>query len=178
MIEVEIKAVLKNPNISDTVKSLGYLLEEELTETDIYFNASERDFRKTDEALRLRRSGGRTYITYKGPKQDSLSQTRNELETAVEDLDIMKGILTALGYQAIFTVEKSRSRYCLGDITICLDTVKDLGSYIEIETLISEQARKEAAVSRLLSVLDSLKIPRSELTQKSYLELLMASATS
>ncbi len=178
MIEVEIKAVLKNLSISETLKALGYLLKEEMTETDIYFNGNDRDFHRTDEALRLRRSGDRTYVTYKGPKQDRISRTRNEFETAVEDLNIMKDILTALGYKAIFTIEKSRSLYCSGNITICLDRVKDLGSYIEIETLISEQAQKEAAVNRLLSVLDSLNIPRSELTQKSYLELLMTSSTS
>ena len=49
-------------------------------EADHYLNAPDRDFARTDEALRLRRIGENTFLTYKGPRRDAASKTRTEVE--------------------------------------------------------------------------------------------------
>jgi len=38
-----------------------------------------------------------------------------------------------LGYYEFITIEKTRSIYKIKDMEVCLDEVKDLGSYIELE---------------------------------------------
>ena len=49
-------------------------------QSDLYFNHPARDFAKTDEALRLRSVGDEHFITYKGPKLDATTKTRQEIE--------------------------------------------------------------------------------------------------
>lgn len=186
MLEVEIKAALgdKTPALIEGIAERnGFVRAEMLREIDVYFNGNDRNFMKTDEALRLRsceklgENTGETLITYKGPKMDTVSNTRTEYETQVGDLETMRNLLVSLGYQAAFTVEKTRQEWKLsvadGAVaTLCLDTVKNLGSYLELETLVETEEEKETAVERLLALLDSFGVSRENLTRKSYLELL------
>ena len=72
----------------------------------------------------------------------------------------------------MFTVEKTRLEFVSGQVTLCLDTVKELGDYLELELLVEEEAQREQAIQQLLDLLDAFQIPRDNLTQKSYLELL------
>lgn len=182
MLEVELKASLKGfttTQIKEASQELGFNPQRSLREIDVYFNGSSRDFRTTDEALRLRSCQdldshlpAETLITYKGPKQDTISNTRTEYETAVGDLETMKNLLNSLGYTPTFTVEKTRLEFVSGQVTLCLDTVKELGDYLELELLVEEEAQREQAIQQLLDLLDAFQIPRDNLTQKSYLELL------
>lgn len=186
MLEVEIKACLGDITIKElqtAAERRGFVFDKTLHEVDIYFNGNNRDFLKTDEALRLRSyknltaGTGETVVTYKGPKLDKVSNTRLEYETQIGDLKIMKDLLTALGYQAVFSVEKTREEWALYKegsprVTLCLDEVKNLGSYLELETLVEKEEEKQAAVEELLALLDGFKIQRENLTRKSYLEML------
>src|SRR5262245_6472777 len=51
-----------------------------LEEADHYYTSPDRDFAKTDEALRLRRIGATNIVTYKGPKHAGPTRTRTEIE--------------------------------------------------------------------------------------------------
>lgn len=58
MLEAEIKASLAGLSaeaLLERAAALGFRPAAALRETDTYFNGSDRDFRRTDEALRLRR---------------------------------------------------------------------------------------------------------------------------
>ncbi|MEA4966036.1 MAG: class IV adenylate cyclase [Oscillospiraceae bacterium] len=192
MTEIEIKASLAGIG-RDTAEArasaLGFRPDCDCREADVYYNAVSRDFRKTDEALRLREhtERGVTHVclTYKGAKQNAVSQTRQELETAVENGDTMRKILLALGYTAVLRVKKDR-RTLVGNgsyagVNLCLDTVEGLGDYMELEFPAPDDAsdeKKESVLNGLLSLLDSLGVPRENLGQKSYLELLMTRSTS
>ena len=185
MLEVELKASLTGcpeEALLQRAAALGFCLQRRLRETDTYFNGDCRDFRETDEALRLRSSRllpggeGECLLTYKGPKVDAASSTRVEHETAVSDPEAAARLLAALGYRPAFVVDKLRSEYRLDGVTLCLDQVSGLGLYLELETLL-EDAGREAAVERLLALLDALGVPRSRLTRSSYLELLAEKAS-
>ena len=71
-------------------------------------------------------------------------------------------------------MEKLRREYRLDDVTLCLDEVTGLGAYLELETLAPSEEDREAAVNRLLTLLDRLGVSRDRLTRHSYLELLAA----
>ncbi len=187
MTEVELKAVLSPQQaaaLPAALARLGFLEQAAVEETDLYWNGGGRDFCRTDEALRLRSvrrlpdGEGRTYLTYKGPKLDARSSTRKEYETSVGEFGAAQSILRALGYYAAFTVKKTRRSFTRGAQTACLDTVDGLGRYMELEQLLEDGASREDALTSLLALLDALDLSRDALTRKSYLELLMASATS
>lgn len=201
MLEIEIKASLgdlEKEQIKNLAEIMNFKYSKTLHETDIYFNGNDRNFAKTDEALRLRsceelykkphsekpQKDTAAFITYKGPKLDEDSSTRTEYETSIGDLSTAKELLCALGYKALFTVEKIRDEFKLeefklcddknriGEITLCIDEVSGLGNYIELETLADSEDNKEIFTEKLINILDELKIPRENMTRKSYLELL------
>jgi len=192
MLEIELKAALRGVDeeaLPSRMIALGFSPEYECREADAYYNGVSRDFRRTDEALRVREHTQdgvtRARVTYKGPKADAVSQTRPELETAVADAGTMRAILEALGYVPVLTVSKARHGYAGGgayaDVHLCLDTVDGLGAYLELEIVAPDgisATEKESRIALLLSLLDMLDIPRENLTRSSYLELLMARATS
>lgn len=183
MLEAEIKASLaglSTETLLEQAGSMGFRPAAQLRETDMYFNGNDRDFRRTDEALRLRRvqtlpdGTEESLLTYKGPKLDRVSSARTEYETAVADGETAGKLLEALGYRPAFTVEKLRREYRLDDVTLCLDEVTGLGAYLELETLAPSEEDRETAVNQLLTLLDRLGVSRDRLTRHSYLELLAA----
>jgi len=185
MVEVEIKAKLGEADSADIQKVIERLGKDGFTEDgvyleeDIYFNAPDRDFMLTDEALRIRitedavKGEKSTFITYKGKKLDGISKTRNEYETSVGDEKTMADLLKALGYRFKRIVKKTRRQFVKGGISVCLDDVEDLGVYIELETMADTADGHTKIVERLLEQLDRLGVDRAGLTTKSYLELLL-----
>lgn len=164
MTEVEIKASTAPMTLEDIrtkAETAGFEESAILKETDVYFNAPDRNFMKTDEALRLRTyedlaaETSKTAVTYKGPKTDSRFNTRTEFETGVEDFATMYSLLTSLGYVPVFTVSKTRTELSKDGMTLCLDRVENLGDFIELEALTEDENKKEETVEKLLSLLDS-----------------------
>ena len=83
MLEVEAKFPLPTPtDIEARLFALGAIQVADHAEVDHYLNAPDRDYSRTDEALRLRRIGEENFVTYKGPRRDATSKTRTEVEVA------------------------------------------------------------------------------------------------
>jgi len=86
-----------------------------------------------DSALRLRRYGEQTLLTWKGPKvADPLLKIRPEVETDVADPEAMAAILRALGFAPVLTMVKTRSIWLRGDLEACLDQTP-FGCFLELE---------------------------------------------
>jgi adenylate cyclase class 2 len=149
-------------------------------DADHYFNAPDRDFARTDEALRLRRIGNANFVTYKGPKRDLQTKTRTEIEVPLADGDTaaesFTQILRHLGYRPVAVVKKRRQLYHLESggypIEICLDTVEGVGRFVELE-IVAPEEQLDAARDVLLRLAADWGLTRSE--RRSYLELLLAS---
>ena len=79
---------------------------------DSYYNHPMRDYAETDEALRIRSIGEANFITYKGPRIDKTSKTRQELEISVhsgiEGAMQYTELFDALKFKRVATVAKSR----------------------------------------------------------------------
>jgi adenylate cyclase class 2 len=169
MLEIEIKARVPSLEAIEArlrEKGARYLGEEE--QVDAYFNHPCRDFAATDEALRLRRARGRVILTYKGKKLDAVTKTREEVSVGVDDYEAAKQILLRLGFVEVAQVKKLRRRYSLGDYLVELDSVANLGAFVEVE-------KKGEAYSpeELVTFLASLGIGREAVERRSYLELLL-----
>lgn len=84
-------------------------------------------------ALRLRRYAGVSTLTWKGPKrEDPVLKVRPERETSVGDAETMEGILRALGYTPVMTMEKVRALWKREDLVACLDETP-FGCFLELE---------------------------------------------
>ncbi len=168
MLEIEIKTRSDdNQGVERLLLEKGATPLGELDQVDEYFNHPCRDFAQTDEALRLRRdTNGK--MTYKGPKMDRFTKTREEIEMDIDDPDKLALILVRLGFRRVAKVTKRRKEYLLDGITISLDSVEGLGDFVELE-IQGEDA--EEGRSRIEHLRDELKLVGSE--RRSYLEMLL-----
>lgn len=167
MIEVEVKA-RSSQDVLPKILALGGQLLAVENHRDIYFNSYIRDFKKTDEALRIRIKDGGARLTYKGPKLDLQTKSRLELTVEIKDPQAMQNILAELGFLPSAEVIKQRTKYILGDITFALDEVEGLGSFLEIEA--PAEGDWENKRIEVMDILHQLGLRDS--IRKSYVELL------
>jgi adenylate cyclase, class 2 len=177
--EVEQKHRL--PDLRTLVAQLeqrGASLGAETVQLDQYFAHPCRNFAKTDEALRIRTVGDKSYVTYKGPKLDTATKTRRELELPLDSNDgdgsRFAELLGALGFKPVAVVRKRRRsfriRYDELDVEGALDEVDQLGAFVELELPADDTILDEA--KRVISTLATeLDLGPSE--RRSYLEMLL-----
>jgi adenylate cyclase class 2 len=180
MVEVEQKyPVADFGPLEQKLHVLGAKEDASRDEEDQYFNAPDRDFATTDEALRVRRIADANFVTYKGPKRDSQTKTRTEIEVglangaqAAADFGML---LTHLGYRAVAFVPKHRRVFHLEregfGMEITLDNVAGVGRFAELEIQADENTLP-AARDVLLRAAEELGLQGAE--RRSYLELLLA----
>ncbi|HTY91380.1 MAG TPA: class IV adenylate cyclase [Methanocella sp.] len=172
MIEIEIKARADHEALKKRLKQEGAAIERIVDQADIYFNAPDRNFGKTDEALRLRNESGQIYLTYKGKKLDPLSKTRKEVEVEVADHKKMEELILCLGYRETLRVHKMRVIYHLDGALVCLDKVDGLGEFVELETLATDEGDMPKRRDFLIETLRRLGVT-GDLIRESYLEMLL-----
>jgi len=136
--EIEAKLRIESPQaVEQRLTELGAEFVAEQSQIDCHFDCDDLTLSMSDSALRLRRqlSGGAvcSFLTYKGPKEQSRVKRRLEIETAIEDADAAESILLALGYRKTVTVEKTRRLWRFGECEVALDRVRLLGDFVEIE---------------------------------------------
>lgn len=136
--EVELQAQVED------IAPLVALLEKEgefkykNSQRDQYFTPAHRDFLSAnpiEEWLRLRDADGVFSMNYKKWHFDDAGRGlyADEYETKVESLEMGQKILEALDAKPIVVVEKVRKAWKYKDYEICLDSVKDLGDFVELE---------------------------------------------
>ncbi|MGL6225061.1 MAG: class IV adenylate cyclase [Thermoguttaceae bacterium] len=131
--EVELKYRLTDlPGLEQFLAEQGQRLGPPVEEVDQYYQHPARDFARTDEGLRIRRSRrlesslergtvrliqratqpdeAACFLTYKGPKIDETTKTRTEIDLPllVEDVERWDLLLTHLGFQPVQEVVKIR----------------------------------------------------------------------
>lgn len=180
MLEMELKCPVADCSACERILSeWGAVRGARLEEADHYFNAPDRDFARTDEALRLRRAGSTNCVTYKGPKRNVEPKTRTEIEVALADGEAAAEdfcrLLTHLGYRPVAVVRKQRQIYTLqrGEFAlhVCLDEVAEVGRFVEIEILVPEeqQVRGQEVLRQTAA-----ELGLTQFQPRSYLEQLLA----
>ncbi|MDG6243964.1 MAG: class IV adenylate cyclase [Methanolobus sp.] len=170
MLEIEVKARAHHQKVKELLKGMGADFIGVQHHRDTYFNAPHRDFANTDEALRIRAVNGRSVMTYKGKKLDTISKTREELETEV-DGGTTRSILLALGFHESGVVRKTREIFRYDNIIICLDNVGSLGEFIEVEIIAESDIQSHR--KRIFSFLEKFDIQEKDSIRTSYLEMLL-----
>ncbi|MBP8624902.1 MAG: class IV adenylate cyclase [Methanothrix sp.] len=170
MIEVEVKARARE-DTAERIAALGAVPIAVETHRDIYFSSPLRDFRKSDEALRIRIKEDGARLTYKGPKLDGTTKSRREITVGIEGPEQMQEILESLGFVPSATVCKRRSKYSLEGAVLALDEVEGLGWFVEVEMAASGgDGSYEEQRLKVISILKRLGLDES--IRKSYPQLL------
>ena len=176
MIEVEVKAKINSfKEIEEKLEKIGATKSKKEFQEDIYFNSPVVDFAKTDEALRIRttKKNDEThiFITYKGPKIDSQSKTRKEIEMEIEDSEKCADIFEEIGFKKVRAVRKNRQYYKYENFEISLDDIEGLDPYMEIEIALDDGEDYSDAQDKIFRLFERLGITEG-FERTSYLELL------
>lgn len=99
-----------------------------------------------------------------------------EHEVAVDSAIEARALLSTLGYKLFCQVDKERSLFTLGRMTICVDEIDKFGWALEIE-IIACPATAEAAKREIKEFLRSLSITQEQILPKSVTYLVMQTAS-
>ena len=159
MIEVEVKAKIRSfDEMRKRLDEINAVKVKTEHQEDRYFNSPVRDFAQTDEALRIRETKSddkhNLFITYKGPKIDSKSKTREEVEMEIEDAE-----------------KASKIFENFENYEISLDNVHGLEPYMEIEISLEDNSDYSKAQESIFELFEKLGITDG-FERTSYLELL------
>lgn len=108
-------------------------------ETNHLFDLPDASLRAAGKGLRVRDvqmldgEPATHVLTFKGPLRPGPFKDREEIETAVHDADAACAILAALGYEETLCFEKQRETWRLDDVSVELDTLPEIGEFVEIE---------------------------------------------
>jgi adenylate cyclase class 2 len=180
VLEVEVKyAGADFAALERRLRAWGAAEDPPRADADHYFNAPDRDFAATDEALRLRRIGENNFVTYKGPKRDALTKTRTEVEVPIAPgaaaADDFGRLLVHLGYRPVAVVRKARRVFHLRRdgfaLEVTLDDVEGVGRFAELEIQAPED-QFGAARDVVLRTAAELGLTATE--RRSYLEMFLA----
>lgn len=176
MIEVEIKSKLNDFNsVKERLKELNIIKISEEVQEDIYLDRKDIKFAKNDKALRIRKiikeNSENIVITYKGPKINKISKTREEIESTVVDGENILKIFEKLGFYKGGFVKKIREIYKFKEYIISLDNVEGLDPYIEIEVDLEDDADYQDSIDKIYAIFNELNIING-FERTSYLELL------
>jgi len=133
--ETEAKFYVKNLRKIELRLQLlkAQLIQPRIHETNLRFDNANNDLRNAYRVLRLRQDE-KAHLTFKGPSTEKEGGilSRQEIEFVVEDFEIAKQFLKALGFKAIVFYEKFRTTYELSEVHIMLDELP-YGEFVEIE---------------------------------------------
>jgi adenylate cyclase class 2 len=177
MYEIEVKVRAEHGPIRERLRERGAERVGRVRQIDTYYDHPARSFPATDEALRIRREepvdgDPTTRLTYKGPLVESASKTREEIETDVGDAGPLDAILRELGFEPTPEVIKERERFAVGEYTVTLDAVEEVGTFVEVERQ-GTRAEIETLRDGARDLLRNLGLDPTDHVRTSYLELVL-----
>ena len=132
-MEIELKFVCKKlDEIEKKLTELGATLKGEKQQIDVYFDHPSRVLVATNEYLRIRTQGDKSELHYHIARS-ATTGFNEEHEVEIGDGKEIGSILKMLGFKQLGIIDKQRRKYILNGSEICLDRVKDVGDYVEVE---------------------------------------------
>ena len=178
-IEIEAKFPLKNMEYTiNKLKEVGMQTEENKFQKDIYFTPAHENFIEKapiSEWLRVRDDGEEQTINYKNWSNSNGNNkiTCKEIEVGIDDYKGMLEILKMLDFKKIIVVEKTRNSFEYNDIIFSIDTIKDLGNFIELEFKTNKFDTEEKSLEYIKENLSTLKIKVGNQIFAGYPQLVM-----
>jgi len=138
------------------------VMKERHFEENTLYDFRDRKLTERREALRVRRVGRKSFLTFKGaPQKSRRYKIRTEFETEARNGRHLVRILQSLDLIQVVHYEKYRTILRKGTLKICLDETK-AGLFVEFEGDREKIARMAKA----------LEMPSKDWIQKDYITLL------
>jgi adenylate cyclase class 2 len=143
-----------------------------------YYHPSRKGMRpsgakSSTEMLRIRKKDGKTLVTY---KKDVFAGKKwlygDEYETTIGDAEIVSEIFEKLGFKPLVVVNNSRTIYYHNDFEICLEDVKNLGLFLEIEYVGKNSKNPTAIQKKIFDLIDATGINVSKEVNQGKAEML------
>lgn len=134
--ETEIKLAVESARAARRrLRAAGFAVSKKrLFERNTIYDTEGLDLRRTSRLLRIRESGKRWVLTYKGVPETGRHKSREEIETSVEDGAALAAIVTRLGYSPTFRYEKYRTEFGRrGSRGVATLDETPIGAYLELE---------------------------------------------
>lgn len=160
-MEIEIKAQVKNfIEVKKNLKKIGAKYIGKKNQIDYYYSLYKRPIgKKKGNVMRVRhdRISGETRLEFHKPKNIYAAE---EIELKVDSLKIVQRILREMKAKQEFIIDKERLVYKKSKIEIVLDTIKALGTFVEVEIEGKDTKKNREA---LYTMLDKLGIDKSQI---------------
>ena len=164
MKEIEIKAKLVNKSmVIKNLKKLGCVFEKPITQEDVVYTklaGTLKKFRKNEYFLRIRiKNKKKILFTIKKRMSNDLDAIEHEFE--ISSKEEMEKTLFMIGFQKAVEIKKTRIITHYNGSEICIDEVKNLGSFIEMETL-TKKGNAEKIQDTMFSFFESIGIDKKD----------------
>jgi adenylate cyclase class 2 len=160
--EIEVKAKVESLHVlKNKLEELGCAFNNPAEQKDTIFVNFDGDFTKfmpNTNFLRIRETNNKILFTLKRPQSNELDCIEKEIE--VSDKEQLKDMLELMGYHEAIQVHKIRTKTQYKDMEICLDDVRGLGTFIEVEKITDGDG--EIVQNELLHFLESLGVSKED----------------
>ena len=171
LINIEIKAKSNNQDaIREILKSKNAEFKGIDYQIDTYFKVN-------NGRLKLREGKIENYLIHyqredkEGPKQSDVTLLKPDPKSSLKEI-----LTKSLG--VLVVVDKKREIYLIDNVKFHIDTVKDLGTFIEIEAIDNDGTiGKDKLLEQCQFFLDLFKISQKDLISVSYSDLLLQKFT-
>jgi len=171
MQEIEVKAkIIDKEKIKSKLINLGCTFTKPQKQKDVIFlptGISFLEIKKGTPVVRIRNTKERVFLTLKKRLINDNELSTLEKEIVVNDEKETTELIENMGFYEVVRVYKTRQECHHKGLTICVDEIEELGSFIEIEKL-SENENSETIQNELLNFLMSLGISPDDRVTKGY----------
>ena len=171
MFEHEIKFAIKNMKsflkVLDAQKIELGNEKHQIDKVWILKDADGTNIIPSQPVVRTREQNDKTILTL---KREVVHGTMEEHETEIGDIAAAEGMLGALGLRKLVEINKIRKSAKAGIFTLCLDTVKNLGDFLEIEFV--TKTKDAEAKTKILEFAKTLGLTEKDITTNTYNTLL------
>ena len=165
--------------ILDKIKKENFKKAEEVTEIDTYYTDKDFTFIKDRICLRTRQvNSDFLELTYK-PKSDNKSNKYGKREVNIkllsEDSKDIEYILEELGFIKYVSFKKHRKIYSKKikniQYNIMIDSINQIGDFIELEILVDSQEQKEEFYDELDNFIKKMNCDKLKEKEKPYRDI-------
>jgi adenylate cyclase class 2 len=121
--------------------------------------------------LRLRDAEGNCSLNYKKWHYDTDGRSNHcdEYETEISDIQQFRNVFKVLGFKTLVTVDKVRKSWNYQDYEISMDSIKDLGDFVEIEYKGEGSPDPKKTTNEMIEFLKSQNVGKIERNYLGYL---------
>ncbi|MEM5804620.1 MAG: class IV adenylate cyclase [Candidatus Aenigmatarchaeota archaeon] len=166
---MEVETKFKTDDLEGLKKKLvkmGAKFSSPVSQVDDYyrFKGGELDPQGPGSVLiRIRRQGSKAFLTTK--ELTSRAGVWVEHESEIADPAETEEMLKQLGLAKVFSITKARACGKLGEYGLCLDRIKELGDYLEVEVISGDA---EGAKKKIMSLMGKLGIAEKDVEHRGY----------